>query len=296
MTTKQMDCCLELAETLNFSRAAENLFISQPSLTYQIKLLEDEIGFRLFDRSVKGAVMTPAGEQFCMNLRRIRNELSAIIEEGQNIGSKYSETLNVCIPQRSCMWLLPQILHSFETEQPRVFLNIRFLYSQSRIDGFLRGDYDILFSWRSEMRRWSGVVVAPLFVSRFYIIVRRDDPLASHGLLSAEDLAGRTLLVGGGSVAEMVPVQNRIRDSGYVATMNCPDHETALFNVSAGRGVVLSPGFSSDHNDQFVYVPFDCEETIECVLVRHKQDERESTRRFIELAQKAYREQREQAW
>ena len=44
MTTKQIDYCIELARTLNFSRAAENQFVSQPTLTYQIKLLEDEIG------------------------------------------------------------------------------------------------------------------------------------------------------------------------------------------------------------------------------------------------------------
>ena len=55
MNTKQMDCVLELAQTKNFNRAAENLFISQPTLTYQIKAVEDEIGFTLFDRSGRGA-------------------------------------------------------------------------------------------------------------------------------------------------------------------------------------------------------------------------------------------------
>ena len=45
MTTKQIDYCIELARTLNFSRAAENTFVSQPTFSYQVKLLEDEIGF-----------------------------------------------------------------------------------------------------------------------------------------------------------------------------------------------------------------------------------------------------------
>ena len=64
MTTKQIDYCIELAHTLNFSRAAENMFVSQPTLTYQVKLLEDEIGFQVFERSGKGASLTPAGAQF----------------------------------------------------------------------------------------------------------------------------------------------------------------------------------------------------------------------------------------
>ena len=45
MTTKQIDYCIELARTLNFSRAAENAFVSQPTFSYQVKLLEDEVGF-----------------------------------------------------------------------------------------------------------------------------------------------------------------------------------------------------------------------------------------------------------
>lgn len=48
MNTKQIRCILELARTQNFNRAAENLFISQPTLTYQLKAAEDEIGFAIF--------------------------------------------------------------------------------------------------------------------------------------------------------------------------------------------------------------------------------------------------------
>ena len=59
MNSKQIDCILEIAQTKNFNRAAENLFISQPTLTYQIKAAENEIGFPLFERSARGAVLTP---------------------------------------------------------------------------------------------------------------------------------------------------------------------------------------------------------------------------------------------
>ena len=75
MDTKQIDYILELAQTKNFNRAAENLFISQPALSYQIKLIEEELRFSLFERSARGAVLTPAGEQFCVTLRNIRDEL-----------------------------------------------------------------------------------------------------------------------------------------------------------------------------------------------------------------------------
>ena len=64
MNTKQIDYCIELSRTLNFSRAAENMFVSQPTFSYQIRLLEEEVGFQIFYRNGKGAELTPAGSQF----------------------------------------------------------------------------------------------------------------------------------------------------------------------------------------------------------------------------------------
>lgn len=58
MNTKQIDYALELAQVKNFNRAAENLFIFQPSLSYQIQALESEIGLALFLRSGRGAEVT----------------------------------------------------------------------------------------------------------------------------------------------------------------------------------------------------------------------------------------------
>ena len=288
MTTKQMDCALELAKALNFSRAAENLFISQPTLTYQIQCLENEIGFHLFERSGKGAELTPAGAQFCGELQRIRDELKAAVEQGQNMSSQYAETLNVCIPMRSCLYFLPQIMQRFEEAMPHVALNIKFLYDESRVDLFLRGEQDILFARETELKRFSHVRMAPLFQSRFYIVVCRDDPLADRGDVKISDLAGRTFMVGGGSPAELMAVQKRIVDSGQVQVLHCPAPETAMANVAAKKGIVLSPGFTNDHNGEFVWVPFDCREHIKCVLGYHRGAGRESTRYFIDLAQSAY--------
>ena len=84
MTTKQIDCRIELAHTLNFSRAAENIFVSQPTFSYQIRLLEEEIGFAPFGRSGKGAALTPAGAQFITLLANMREDLKCAVQQGQN--------------------------------------------------------------------------------------------------------------------------------------------------------------------------------------------------------------------
>ena len=85
MTTKQIDYCIELARTKNFSRAAENLFVSQPTFSYQIRLLEEEVGFSIFERSGKGATLTPAGSQFVTFLSGMREELKRARISARNI-------------------------------------------------------------------------------------------------------------------------------------------------------------------------------------------------------------------
>ena len=110
MNTKQIDYCIELAHTLNFSRAAENMFVSQPTLTYQIKLLEDEVGFAIFERSGKGAALTPAGSQFVTNLANMREEMKRAIEQGQNFSAKYKDNITISMMVRQAVYFLPEAM------------------------------------------------------------------------------------------------------------------------------------------------------------------------------------------
>ncbi len=110
MNTKQIRCILELARTQNFNRAAENLFISQPTLTYQLKAAEDEIGFAIFSRSARGASLTPAGAQFVTTLQTIQQALQAAIEQGQNFSAKYQDSIRIVLPIRSALYFLPQAI------------------------------------------------------------------------------------------------------------------------------------------------------------------------------------------
>ena len=101
MNTKHFESVFELAKTRNFNRAAENLYITQPALTYQINVIEEEIGFRLFDRSGKGAELTPAGEQFLATLHDIDNQLKRAIEQGQNFAFRYRDNITIGMSVRS---------------------------------------------------------------------------------------------------------------------------------------------------------------------------------------------------
>lgn len=289
MNTKQIDCCIELARTLNFSRAADNLFISQPTLSYQIRLLEEEIGFALFERSGKGASLTPAGAQFVSFLTGMRKELKRAVEQGQNFSAKYTDSISVGLSVRQALFLLPEAMQVFEKTCPEVQITPKFRYEGS-VEAFLKNETDVLFALKEQVRQIPGVLVHDLFVSRIYLIAGRTDPLAGKNLISEEDLYGRTVMVGGGSPEALRSVQHRLISSGKISYFNSADHDTTLTNVAAGNGVCLAPGFLNDHSGQFAWIPFDCSEHFDIVLCTHKNDSRQSLKLFLKTLKQLYDE------
>ena len=289
MNTKQIDYILELAQTKNFNRAAENLFISQPTLTYQIKLIEEELGFVLFERSPRGAALTPAGEQFCVTLRNIRDELKRAVEQGQNFSTRYQRNITIGLPMRSAIYFLPKAIETFEHDNPGTSITPHFLalYDTS---SFLKGEEDILFARRQNVKHLPDIKLHPLFDSRIYLITEKNDELASKKIIHTEDLQGRVLMVGGGSPPELRAVQQRIIETIHIQYFNSNDRETTLTNIKAHKGICLAPGFLNDHNNEFAWTLFDCPEKIKCVLCTHASEKRECVMDFVSLLQKMYRE------
>ena len=287
MTTKQIDYCIELAHTLNFSRAADNMFVSQPTFSYQIRLLEDEVGFAIFERSGKGASLTPAGAQFVSFLTGMRQDLKRAVEQGQNFSVKYQDSISICMMVRQAVFFLPEAMRVFSESEPNVQITPLFRYENS-MESFLQNEADIVFALKEQTKQVAGIQVHDLFESRIYLIANRDDPLAGKNLICEEDLYGRTLMVGGGSPQALKTVQHRLISSGKINYFNSADHDTTLTNVAAGRGVCLAPGFLNDHSGQFAWIPFDCKEGFSCVLCTHKEDQRDSLKTFLDILKKLY--------
>ena len=289
MTTKQIDYVLETAKTLNFNRAAENLFVSQPTLSYQIKLMEEEIGFAIFERQAKTVRLTPAGRYFTGLLRNIRAELKTAVEQAQNYSLQYSRLVNIALPMRQSVYFLPQAIKIMSSKHPDVAVTPHFtgLYD---MDKFLSGQRDIIFAMEHQVKNMADIDIYPLFESRIYLIVSNDDPLAKKEKVTTQDLQGRTLMVGGGSPPQLIRVQNKVINTLHIKNFNSTDHDTTLTNVAAGRGVCLAPGFLNDHSGRFSWVPFDCKETVPCVLCTHKGDKNEYTQEFIKIIQDYYKE------
>ena len=288
MNTKQMDYIIETAKTLNLSRAAENLFISQPALSYQIKVIEEEVGFAIFDRVGKSIRLTPAGQQLVTSLQRISVDLQFAIEQAQNMGEIYTDSIKIGFASRSALYYLPEAMKLFEQMHPDVQIVPEIQAPNDSLTAFLHKELDLILLPKQEAQKLSNVVIHPLYISQIYLLCQQTDPLAQLDRVTAQDLAGRTLLVNGGSSQTLRQVQQRVLSTVPIHYFNSPTHDFTLIQVASDKAICLSPGYLNDHSGVFAWIPFDCPESFDLVLVSHQEQLNPALANLIAILQELY--------
>ena len=287
MNTLQIEIILTVSETLNFTKASEILHISQPSLTYQIKMAESELRFKIFDRTQKSVSITPAGKRFIESLRKLDQDYKTAVEMAQNYSEKYSEDIIISLPYRSAIHKLPKAIKEMAKINESVLITPHFGW-RDRISSFINGTDDIIFEDYENLKNIKGIKIIPFYESRIYFICKKNHSLANKQLIHMDDLKNETLMIGGGSQYLLKVVQQRVLDTLHIPFFNSDDHDTTLTNIEAERAIVLAPGFLHDRNDGFVWIPFDCHETIKCCLAIREDDNRKSVKEFIDVILKLY--------
>jgi LysR family hydrogen peroxide-inducible transcriptional activator len=124
MELQQLRYLLAVAQTGNFSRAAEQCHVSQPSLSQQIAKLEDELGERLFSRLKRQSVLTAAGEALVARATRILSEVDAAHRDVADTSAQIRGKVNVGVLPTIAPYLLPRVLAQTTRECPQMEVRI----------------------------------------------------------------------------------------------------------------------------------------------------------------------------
>ena len=284
MDFRQIGFALDLARTLNYRRTAENMFISQPALTHQIKALEKEVGVALFRRSSRGVSLTPAGEIFCREMQKTVESTRATLSLVRNCGGLFEDALRIGMNDRN-VTRFGAIVKRFSQAYPNVLVDFRQIQGVSRLDAFLKHELDVVFYINESLPDLESIEQAELFQSRIYCVMHKEHPLAGRPVICAQDLTGERLLLndGNGPKALLHAQQSLCQKTSPVIQL-CQSAETALLWIAAGLGVALIPGFCYDGSDRFAFVPYDWDETTVCGVAWHRDDHRPALKAFVDIA------------
>ena len=250
-----VDYFVAVAEELHFGRAAERLHIAQPSLSQQIRRLEQQLGVTLLERNSRNVHLTRAGEAFLREGRRALAQAQRAISATRAAGA---ELLTVGFYGSAGRALLPAVLTAFHDRQPVTEVSVREILF-GNIDEILDAKVDVAFT--RLMPDQTELKVEIIATEPRLIALANTHPLASRQTLTFADLRRESFIVNPMVAHDSPPTrwlaeQRRHGLPGRIAAeARSPQEIMAL--VGAGRGVCLVPAAAALHDRRadVVYVP-----------------------------------------
>jgi DNA-binding transcriptional LysR family regulator len=236
MDYDQLASFLEVAKLQSFSRAAEKIYRTQPAISAQVRLLEQECGEKLFDRSGKKVLLTPAGEilkQYAEKILQLHQEaIQAIAELNQTPRGK----LYIGANEATCLYVLPKTFARFKQLYPLVQISIYRNFSHKILQKVQEGAVDLGIVTLPQTA--NNMEVIPMFRDEVQVVVPKKHPLAKKRSVSVEEVSHYPLILPKTGHTRMV-IDRLMRDyrDHLQISMELASVETQKKFVGAGLGV-----------------------------------------------------------
>jgi LysR family transcriptional regulator, hydrogen peroxide-inducible genes activator len=241
MNLRDLRYFVALADTRHFGKAAERSFVSQPTLSAQIKKLETYLGVQLIERQPRKVTLTETGAKILPLARRIVQESDEIVSTARNEHDPLSGKLKVGLIPTIGPYLLPLLARKLRKQLPRLKLMLYEYQTQPLLEKLRAGDIDLgILALPVPL---DGLEARPLYDESFTLAVPNNSPLAKRANIKLDDLNGETLLLledGHCLRDQALDVCSRIdvkESEDYRAT----SLETLRQMVAAGLGITLLP-------------------------------------------------------
>lgn len=193
MTVIQLEYLLAVANFGSFSVAAEHCFVTQPSLSMQIKALEEELGVMLLDRSKKPVMPTRAGEAVIEQARETLKEFNSIKEVVSQLKGEIAGKIRLGVIPTIAPYLLHRFIPEFVHRYPKVELEVREMQTAYIIDALNHDRIDVALVAGGTCGE--GIMEYELFDDRFYAYVSPSNSLYNKSNIRIEDIDMRELVL-----------------------------------------------------------------------------------------------------
>ena len=246
MNLRDLRYLVALADERHFGKAAERCFVSQPTLSAQVRKLEEYLGVPLVERQPKRVALTPTGAKIVQRARMLLQEADAIVELAKTDRDPLAGPLKLGLIPTVGPYLLPHVAGRLRKELPRLKLMLYEYQTGPLLEKLRAGELDV--GVVALPVALDGLDAADLYEEPFTVAVPASHALADHDRIKIDDLRGETLLLledGHCLRDQALEVCSRIRVNeaqDYRAT----SLETLRQMVAAGHGITLLPELAAD--------------------------------------------------
>ena len=191
-TLQQLRYLVAISETLHFRRAAESVHVTQPTLSGQLRELEDKLGVQLVERSRAKVILTPVGKSIAARARTVLRDVQDIVDLAKHGQSVLGGTIRLGVLQSLGPYLLPHILPELHRTYPNLKLYVREGVPRTLLVGLDEGALDLLLFPLPV--KGADLMSARLFREPLWIVAPGNHPLREANHVSRADLKGETVL------------------------------------------------------------------------------------------------------
>ena len=241
MDVSQLRTLIHVAELGSLSKAADRLHIAQPALSRQIRLLEDELGARLFARHGRGMIPTEAGQDVLRHALRIMAELEEIRAVVADENAPLRGHVSIGMPPTASDILSEPLVAAFREAHPEATLRIVSAYSGYLLDWLHRGEIDAAILYDPKSAR--TLRIRPLLEETLFLIGPSDAGLSSRVSVDFAELEHKRLLLPSRGHGLRMIVERCAEERGVVLNIKieADSYSTLKGLVRSGHGMTVLP-------------------------------------------------------
>jgi LysR family hydrogen peroxide-inducible transcriptional activator len=246
MNLKDLKYLVALADTGHFGKAADRTFVSQPTLSAQLKKLEEYLGVKLVERQPKNVQLTDVGKQVVMRARRMLNDGDEIIALARSNADPFAGKLKVALIPTIGPYLLPRVMPKLRKALPNLSLMLYEYQTEPLLKRLRDGEIDLGIMALPAAQE--GIESRKLYEEDFTVALPNNHPLGAKSTIKVQDLKGHTLLLledGHCLRDQALEVCSRV-DVREAEDFRATSLETLRQMVVAGLGITLLPEFAVD--------------------------------------------------
>lgn len=292
MELRHLRYFITVAEELNFSKAALKLFTAQPSLSQQIKDLEEDVGVRLLNRTKRKVELTDEGAVFLEQARLTLAQADKAVAMARQVAQAKQQMLRIGFVPVAEMKIFPYVLPNLRVQSSDLKIDLLSLNNNEQMKLLKKGDLDITFT----RHNFNSDEIESLFVLRepLMFILPKDHPLAKYDRIPIKALNGIDFIIP--SAEESHTLHHAILDFAKANDVELNIVQTAdniLFNINSigmGLGCTILPGYITPLSmNNSVIRPLSVElPQIDLYVSYRKNNTSIAVQKFIELLTKVF--------
>ena len=244
MDVRNLEVFLSVARHLNFTRAAEEVNLTQPSVSVRIRQLEDEIGLRLFEQLGKKVALTEAGLLLIPHARRVMAAIEDARECIRDLQGLQRGSLRMGASTTPGMYLIPKAIASFKSNHPNIEIHLRIKDTQQVEAGVLNNEFD--FGFVGGHLVGHEVAALPWLVDQLVLIVPPGNDLVRQKSVKLQDLQTQKFIFREVGSATRAAIVNHLQNSGVTVEpiMEMENPESVKKAVQSGLGIAFISRFA----------------------------------------------------